>query len=125
MQEVSATKNKELILLLSATVLFCILIAGVYLFRSSIKVFSLSDANKSIKPIQYSADAFVNGKLNINGAPVEDLMLLPGIGQTLAEQIVEYRENNGPYTNIIELMLVEGIEQTKFDKIKNYITVGD
>jgi competence protein ComEA len=62
-------------------------------------------------------------KININLADSETLSLLPGIGEVLAGRIVEYREKNGDFTDISEIMYVNGIGQSTFDKLKDYITV--
>lgn len=64
------------------------------------------------------------GKININTAPAEVLTLLSGIGETLSQRIVEYRETIGPFQSIDELINVKGIGNAKIEKIKNYISVG-
>jgi comEA protein len=63
-----------------------------------------------------------DGKLDINLASVEELQMLPGIGETLAQRIVDYRVNNGNYTKIEDLLNVKGIGTSTLDAIKNYIT---
>ena len=62
-------------------------------------------------------------KVNINTAEAWLLEALPGIGATLAQRIIEYRENNGPFQNIDELTRVEGIGTTTLEKIRDKITV--
>lgn len=64
-----------------------------------------------------------DNKININKASVEELMTLPGIGNSKAEAIIEYRNANGFYKNIEELMNVSGISKSVFDKIKEFITI--
>lgn len=64
-----------------------------------------------------------SSKVNINSAGVEDLKTLPGIGDTKAQSIVSYRQQNGMFQSIEELMNVEGIKNGVFDKIKDRITV--
>jgi len=61
--------------------------------------------------------------LNLNTATAEELTELPGIGEALAWRIVQYREEQGPFRNIGELMNVSGIGQGKFDALKEQITV--
>ena len=63
-------------------------------------------------------------KININLALTGDLQLLPGIGQVTAERIIEYRESKNGFKSIEELMLVKGIGNKKFEKLKNLITVN-
>ena len=64
-------------------------------------------------------------RININRAEAWLLEALTGIGTTLAERIVDYREQNGPFLNINELTKVEGIGTAKYQRIKPLITVGD
>ncbi len=64
-------------------------------------------------------------RININRAEAWLLEALPGIGPTLAQRMVDYREQNGPFLNINELTEVEGIGTTKYEQIKHLITVAD
>ncbi len=62
-------------------------------------------------------------KININTASKELLMSLNGIGETKAESILSYREQNGPFDSLEDLMQVDGIGQGTFSKIKDKITI--
>ena len=64
-----------------------------------------------------------NGKVNINTANQSELDSLPGIGPSLAERIIEYREENGNFKNIEDLQNVKGIGDAKFADIKDKVTV--
>ncbi len=64
-------------------------------------------------------------KINLNRAEAWLLEALPGIGETLAQRIVDYRRQNGPFPNINELIKVEGIGVTTYEEIKHLITVAD
>jgi competence protein ComEA len=64
-------------------------------------------------------------KININRAEGWLLDALPGIGETRAKAIVAYREKNGPFKHISEIMQVEGIGQTLYEQIKELITVSE
>ena len=59
--------------------------------------------------------------ININTAGEGELMLLPGIGEMLAERIVAYREANGGFSSAGEIMNVEGIGESKFANICEFI----
>lgn len=61
--------------------------------------------------------------ININRAEAWLLDALPGIGATSAQRIVDYREANGPFVTVYELMLVPGIGESTFENIKDLITV--
>ena len=64
-------------------------------------------------------------KIDINRAESWLLEALPGIGEVTAQAIVDYRNENGPFQRIEDLLKVEGIGQGTLDKIKDYITVSD
>ena len=64
------------------------------------------------------------GKININTASAKELTMLPGIGLTYAERIVEHRLKYGPFLKIEELTNIKGISEKRFEAIKDYITVG-
>jgi competence protein ComEA len=67
-------------------------------------------------------DNQTEGKININTALSEELKMLPGIGDAKAGSIISYREENGAFQSIEELMMVEGIKEGVFNKIKDNIT---
>ncbi|GFN34506.1 helix-hairpin-helix domain-containing protein [Tepidimicrobium xylanilyticum] len=62
------------------------------------------------------------GKININICTKEELISLPGVGEALAERIIEYRKHS-PFKTIEEIMNVSGIGSKKFESIKDLITV--
>jgi competence protein ComEA len=64
------------------------------------------------------------GLLNINTASAADLDGLPGIGQAIAQRIVEYRTANGPFQTIDDLQKVKGIGPAVFAQIAPLVTVG-
>ena len=86
---------------------------------------SISNTN----PVKAKLYIYENGEsiapqlISINRA--EDWLLdaLPGIGTALAQNIVQYREENGPFMMIEELLLVSGIGEAKYDGVKDFITV--
>lgn len=61
--------------------------------------------------------------VNINYATIEQLQTLPGIGEAIALKIVSYRETNGLFSKIEDIMKVNGIKENLFNKIKDKITV--
>ncbi len=64
-------------------------------------------------------------KIDINRAEAWLLEALPGIGETLALRIVDYRQQNGSFKNTLELLEVPGIGTSTYEQIKDYITVAD
>ncbi|MFY9398127.1 MAG: helix-hairpin-helix domain-containing protein [Desulfomonilia bacterium] len=66
------------------------------------------------------------GKININTATIEELQLLPGIGLATAQNIIEYRKANGPFTTMEEFTKVRGIGERKFERLRPYLKLdGD
>lgn len=64
-----------------------------------------------------------DGLVHLNRATKEELMTLPGIGEAKADSIIEYRENQGGFSAIEELMNIPGIKEGVFRRIQDYITV--
>ncbi len=62
-------------------------------------------------------------KVNINTANKEKLETLPGIGETTAQKIIDYREANGKFNSIEDIKNVSGIGDAKFNSLKDKITV--
>ena len=70
-----------------------------------------------------TGNADVSGKVNINTAGKDELMTLTGIGEAKAQSILDYREEHGKFGSIEDLMLIEGIKEGVFNKIKEDITI--
>ena len=62
--------------------------------------------------------------VNINTASAAELDSLPGIGAKTAARIIEYRQKNGPFKKVEELMNVRGVGEKNFLKLKPQLTVG-
>ncbi len=71
-----------------------------------------------------SEEAENDGKINLNKATKEELMTLPGVGEAKAESIIEYRNENGGFKSIEEIMQISGIKEGLFEKIKDLIKVN-
>ena len=65
----------------------------------------------------------ITDKININTASLLDLQTIPGIGESKAKAIIEYRDNEGIFNNIEDIKNVSGIGDSLYEKIKEYITV--
>ena len=62
-------------------------------------------------------------KVSLNSATIDELMQLPGIGEVKAKAIIAYREENGGFKSIEELLEVNGIGESTFNKIKNQLSL--
>jgi competence protein ComEA len=94
------------------------------------EVVSLTDGSTSnTNPVKARLYIYENGSsiapqlISINRAQDWLLDALPGIGTALAQNIVQYREENGPFVMIEELLLVSGIGEAKYDGLKDLVTV--
>lgn len=97
----------------------------------------LSDGSKVLVPIyrensspeqsgqeaQNPETAQSNFPININTASKETLMQLPGIGETKAQAIIDYRTQHGPFTTPEQIMEVSGIGPVTFENLKDLITI--
>ncbi|MDD3361650.1 MAG: helix-hairpin-helix domain-containing protein [Hespellia sp.] len=78
-----------------------------------------SDGNQSAG----TQTAAKDGRVNINTASKEELMTLTGIGEAKADSIIAYRETQGGFQSIEDIMQIEGIKEGVFRKIEDQITV--
>jgi len=63
-------------------------------------------------------------KININTASAADFQKLPKIGPQIAQRIIDFRTQNGPFKRVEELMKVKGIGEKLYDQIKDRVMVG-
>ncbi len=65
-----------------------------------------------------------SGVVNINTASSEELELLPRVGPALAGRIIEFREANGPFQTVDEILAVKGIGESSFEKLEPFIVTS-
>lgn len=65
------------------------------------------------------------GKVNINSATAKELQQLKGIGKSIAERIVVYREKAGPFAKLEDIKKVKGIGKNTFESIKEKISIEE
>jgi len=87
-------------------------IAGVMCLM--LALWSFSNAAEDLKTIGY---------LNINYASVEELQMLPGLDETTARNILYFRESNGPFSTIDDMLKVNGMTPEKLEAIKPSIRI--
>lgn len=83
----------------------------------------VSDGQMIYLPAMGESSTDTDTRVNINTASVAELMTLSGIGQAKAEQIAAYRDANGSFSSVEEIMNVDGIKEGLYNRIKDDIRV--
>lgn len=78
-----------------------------------------------LSAVQTQAANAPEKKVNINTASISELQSLPQIGKVVAQRIIDYREKQGKFEKIEEIMKIKGIGEKTFLKLKDLITVGN
>lgn len=125
-------KNRILPILCVLTAMFASFLFGLFFGRAyaspPLQISAIAYAGPAQKPDKTIPEPeqteAVHFPLDINTATASELAALPGIGETLAQRIVEYREANGQFSAPEGLMEVQGIGKSRYDAIKDYIMIG-
>lgn len=115
-------KNGRGVLLLVCALSFCIVL-GIFIGRNLRDEFVPLPQN-SMADTVYVTEATEDLRLNINTASKAQLMELPGIGEIIADRIIIYRTENGPFQTIDDLMNVDGIGLKKIQQLESLIRAG-
>ncbi len=94
-------------------------LGAVLMFAIAALVLAPAAARGATPPAPISGE-----KVNINTAGVDELVTLPGIGKAYAARIVEYRQKNGPFKKVEDIVNVRGIGEKTFERIKDRLTIG-
>ncbi|MCX5843941.1 MAG: helix-hairpin-helix domain-containing protein [Deltaproteobacteria bacterium] len=87
-------------------------------------VYIESDCTIEVGEMDNARKIALNIPININKATLEDLMLIPGIGETTALRIIQFRETSGGFRTLEDLMKIRGIKEKKFAFLKRYLYAG-
>lgn len=115
--------KKSLITILAITAAGMCVLLGIFIGRNLLPTYYFRPHTQADIP-QSQTEPVETGKININTATKEELMQLPGIGETTADNIISYREEHGSFGSVEDLLEIRGIGYGTLNNIRNYITTG-
>ncbi len=98
----------------------------IYIPKKGEKLTENTDSEQNLSDessVDSNEGTATQNKVNINKASKLDLITLPGIGEAKADIIIQYRNKNGSFSKIEDIMNITGIKEGLFNKISEYITV--
>lgn len=117
--------KKQQLLFVGITGIFLCLIIGIFVGRNLTGSYiPLDDAIHSSPTGNSPSDEVNDGRIDINTATLQQLQLLPGIGEVTAQRILDYRNEHGYFSSMEELMNVSGIGEKKLAQIEPYVKIG-
>lgn len=81
------------------------------------------EGEEGVAPAPVTGGAVAGGLVNVNSAMATELEELPGIGEVIAQRIIDYRTENGPFATVDELLDVSGIGDAILESIRELVTV--
>lgn len=128
-------EDRQITIIIGVGLLLCVLVLGYSaFFASPIKLYTVKAEAETTGEVLSNDDEFYvfeessshlvsNEPINLNTATMLELTALDGVGEAIAERIIAYREENGGFTTVDELLDVNGIGEKKFAAIEPYVTV--
>lgn len=121
---------KKRLLLLGLALLLTLLLtfARAWMLTDGLYARSLDASKNDLDPLLTLEPSYLSvqdsDRLDLNQADAQALQTLPGIGEVLAARILEYREQNGDFASVEELMAVDGLGAAALSRLRPYVTVG-
>lgn len=117
-------KHWKLLFLLSSFFLFLLFYKENKIsIRADLPAIEAAQIVEIEEKITIEQSFYQEGKLLLNEAPKEKLVELPGIGPVLADRIIAYREKNGPFQDVSELLRIKGIGNKKLNTFRSKVIV--
>ena len=116
-------QKPKISILIVMTFLFAVSLTGFFFYRTYYRAPVAPTA--AAAQTSYVTKSGNSSLVNINTATMQELSALPGIGETLAKRIVDYRLVNGPFQEIDQLLNVDGIGSGKLKAILDMITTQE
>ena len=110
-------RGGEKIMNTKTTVLFLVLILAFVMHAGTATAVYAKESTRKI------SDTIETAVADINSASADELQLISGIGPKLAARIIQYRKTNGQFQAVKDIMKVKGVGQSKFEKIRDQLTV--
>ena len=127
------TKTEKLLFLLAAAFLAVIAAAGLQMSKAAEGAdYTITTQRQIPESMPEEAgttepapeEPAYSGPVDVNTAGLEELETLTGIGPALGQRIIDYREENGPFQSVEDLLNVKGIGEKTLDKFRDNVTVG-
>ena len=97
---------------------------GAAVVRPAVRVEKEQLLEGNDSPTRFASELLPEETIDLNSATVEELQRLDGIGPALAQAIVDYREQNGPFTALEQLLEIPGIGEKRLEKNRDRLRLG-